>query len=57
MLDADTKRKIDKARDILVEGARPPKPKVEQITFALIYKFMDGMDQLSVDLGGRPSFC
>ena len=56
MLDADTKRKIDKARDILVGKVPDPKTQVEQITFALIYKFMDGMDQLSVDLGGQPSF-
>lgn len=56
MLDADTKRKIDKARDILVGKVPDPKTQVEQITFALIYKFMDGMDQLSVDLGGQASF-
>ena len=56
MLDADTKRKIDKARDILVGKVPDPKTQVEQITFALIYKFMDSMDQQSVDLGGQPSF-
>ncbi len=56
MLDTDTKRKIDKARDILVGKVPDPKTQVEQITFALIYKFMDSMDQQSVDLGGQPSF-
>jgi len=33
-----------------------PKTQVEQITFAMIYKFMDDMDQISVKLGGKPSF-
>ncbi len=56
MLDTDTKRKIDKARDILVGKVPDPKTQVEQITFALIYKFMDNMDQQSVGLGGKPSF-
>jgi len=56
MLDADTKRKIDTARDILVGKVPDPKTQVEQITFALIYKFMDNMDQQSVGLGGKPSF-
>ena len=56
MLDADTKRKIDKARDILVGKVPDPKTQVEQITFAMIYKFMDDMDQQSVSLGGKASF-
>ena len=56
MLDAQTKRRIDSARDILVGKVPDPKSQVEQITFALIYKFMDDMDQLSVSIGGDPSF-
>ena len=44
MLDADTKRRIDTARDILVGKVPDPKSQVEQITIALIYKFMDDMD-------------
>ena len=56
MLDAETKRKIDNCRDILVGKIPDPKSQVEQITIALIYKFMDDMDQLSVDQGGKPSF-
>lgn len=43
MLDTDTKRRIDTARDILVGKVPDPKSQVEQITIALIYKFMDDM--------------
>ncbi|MGI6740866.1 MAG: N-6 DNA methylase [Brevefilum sp.] len=56
MLDSETKRRIDNARDILVGKVPDPKTQVEQITFAMIYKFMDDMDQISVKLGGKPSF-
>ena len=56
MLDAETKRRIDNARDVLVGKAPDPKAQVEQITIALIYKFMDDMDAASEDLGGRRSF-
>ena len=44
MLDVDTKRRIDTARDILVGKVPDPKSQVEQITIALIYKFMDDLD-------------
>ncbi len=43
MLDNETKRRIDTARDILVGKLPDPKSQVEQITIALIYKFMDDM--------------
>jgi type I restriction enzyme M protein len=56
MLDNDTKRRIDTARDILVGKLPDPKSQVEQITIALIYKFMDDMDAQSVEYGGEPSF-
>ncbi|OVE74577.1 N-6 DNA methylase [archaeon D22] len=56
MLDADTKRRIDTARDILVGKLPDPKSQVEQITIALIYKFMDDMDKQSEELGGVASF-
>ncbi|HOK05014.1 MAG TPA: N-6 DNA methylase, partial [Victivallales bacterium] len=56
MLDIDTKRRIDTARDILVGKVPDPKSQVEQITIALIYKFMDDMDKEAVELGGKPSF-
>jgi type I restriction enzyme M protein len=56
MLDIETKRRIDSARDILVGKVPDPKSQVEQITIALIYKFMDDMDLESEDLGGERSF-
>ena len=56
MLDSDTKRRIDTARDILVGKVPDPKSQVEQITIALIYKFMDDMDAESEELGGQRKF-
>ena len=56
MLDTTTKRRIDTARDILVGKVPDPKSQVEQITIALIYKFMDDMDAESEELGGSRSF-
>ena len=56
MLDTDTKRRIDTARDILVGKVPDPKSQVEQITIALIYKFMDDLDAESEELGGKRSF-
>jgi len=56
MLDSATKHRIDNARDILVGKVPDPKAQVEQITTALIYKFMDDMDQESIALGGKASF-
>lgn len=56
MLDATTKRKIDSARQILVGKVPDPKAQVEQITTALVYKFMDDMDKESQELGGETKF-
>ncbi|MBK8619871.1 MAG: N-6 DNA methylase, partial [Anaerolineales bacterium] len=56
MLDSETKRRIDSARDILVGKVPDPKSQVEQITIALIYKFMDDMDRQSIEMGGKASF-
>ena len=56
MLDAETKRRIDSCRDILVGKVPDPKSQVEQITIALIYKFMDDMDAEAEELGGKRSF-
>ncbi len=56
MLDNETKRRIDTARDILVGKVPDPKSQVEQITIALIYKFMDDMDKESIDFGGKATF-
>lgn len=56
MLDSTTKRRIDACRDILVGKVPDPKSQVEQITIALIYKFMDDMDAEAEELGGKRSF-
>ena len=56
MLNADTRRHIDAARDVLVGVAPNPVTQIDQITYALIYKFMDDMDQLAIKAGGDPSF-
>lgn len=56
MLNFDVKRKINTLRDILVGKVPDPKAQVEQITIALIYKFMDDMDLQGVDLGGNREF-
>lgn len=56
MLDSETKRRIDSARDILVGKVPDPKSQVEQITLALIYKFMDDMDAEAEELGGERTF-
>ncbi|MCH9032398.1 MAG: N-6 DNA methylase [candidate division Zixibacteria bacterium] len=56
MLDSETKRRIDTARDILVGKVPDPKSQVEQITIALIYKFMDDMDATAEEHGGKRTF-
>ena len=56
MLLASIKRLIDRARDFLVGKIPDPKGQIDQITTALIYKYMDDLDQASTNLGGKPSF-
>ena len=53
MPDADTKRRIDTVRDILVGKRSDPKSQVEQITIALVYKLMNDWDTESGALGGE----
>ena len=53
---ADTKRHIDNARQILVGVVPNPISQIDQITYALIYKFMDDMDQSALKEGGEASF-
>ena len=50
MLDSITKKNIDNCRDILVGKVPDPKSQIEQITLALIYKFMDDMDREAVEV-------
>ncbi len=56
MLTTATKKKIDNARDILVGKIPMPTAQVEQITLALIYKFMSDMDKKAKDLGDADGF-
>lgn len=55
-MNSETKRHIDAARQVLVGVVPNPTSQIEQITNALIYKFMDDMDQASIKAGGEPSF-
>ncbi len=56
MLSQEIKRRINTARNVLVGKVPDPKTQVEQITTALIYKFMDDMDLQAEELGGKPQF-
>ena len=56
MLNFDIKRKINTLRDILVGKVPDPKAQVEQITIALIYKFMDDMDIEGMEFGASREF-
>lgn len=56
MLNGDTKRKIQGARDILVGKIPVPTAQVEQITLALMYKFMSDVDEQAKKLGDKTGF-
>ncbi len=56
MLDQETKKRIEDCRNILVGKVPDPKSQVEQITIAMIYKFMYDMDLESIEMGGVPTF-
>ena len=56
MLTKDIKQTIDNARAVLVGKIPNPQSQIEQITIAMIYKFMDDMDIESVELGGKREF-
>lgn len=56
MLNIETKRHIDSARQVLVGKVPDPKSQIEQITNALIYKFMDDMDARAIAHGGQATF-
>jgi len=55
-MNAETKRHIDAARQVLVGVVPNPTSQIDQITNALIYKFMDDMDQSAIKSGGEASF-
>jgi len=56
MLTSEIKQKIDTARNILVGKIPTPTGQVEQITLALVYKFMNDIDEQNVELGGSHKF-
>jgi len=56
MLTSETKRHIDSARQVLVGVVPNPSSQIDQITNALIYKFMDDMDQSAIRAGGEATF-
>ena len=53
MLTSENKQKIDAARQVLVGKVPNPIGQVQEITNALIYKFMDDMDEKAVSMGGK----
>ena len=55
-MDSDTKRHIDAARQVLVGVVPNPASQIDQITNALIYKFMDDMDRASINAEGEATF-
>ncbi len=55
-MNIETKRHIDAARQVLVGVVPNPTSQIDQITNALVYKFMDDMDQAAIKTGGGPSF-
>lgn len=56
MLTKDIRQTIDNARDVLVGKIPNPQSQIEQITTAMIYKFMDDMDLESVEFGGERQY-
>ena len=56
MLDNEIKQRIDGARDVLVGQIPDPKGQVDQITTALVYKFMGDLDRRAEEAGGKRSF-
>ena len=56
MIRSEVIKIIDTCRDILVGKIPDPITQVEQITIALIYKFMNDMDQECVEMSGIASF-
>lgn len=50
------KKRIDTARNILVGAVPSPAGQIDQITYALIYKFMNDIDDQSAALGGKRTY-
>ncbi len=56
MLTTETKKYIDSARDVLVGKVPNPISQIQEITNALIYKFMDDMDDHAIKAGGKRKY-
>ena len=56
MLTSENKKAIDNCRQILVGKIPSPEGQIEQVTMAMLYKFMDDMDNESMSLGGKAKF-
>ena len=56
MLNSETKQKINALRDTLVGKIPTPTGQVEQITLALVYKYMGDIDIENEKLGGKLFF-
>lgn len=56
MLDNTIKSIIDTARNVLVGKVPNPVSQIDLITIAMIYKFMDDMDNSVIKRGGKASF-
>ena len=56
MPNGNNRQKIDKARAALLGIIPDPKGQVEQITTALVYKYLDKLDSDSVAIGGRRTY-
>ena len=54
--NGNNRQQIDKARAALLGIIPDPKGQVEQITTALVYKYLDKLDSDSVAIGGRRTY-
>ena len=52
----DINKIIKDARNVLVGKVPDPQSQIDQITLALIYKFMDAKDAEAIALGIEPQF-
>ena len=55
-MTTDIRRRIDAARQVLVGVVPNPTSQIDQITNALLYKFMDFRDQQATDYGGERTY-
>ena len=56
MATQNISKAIKELRDTIVGKVPLPNDQVDQITLALLYKFMDDMDQVGIAMGGVATF-